>query len=151
MVIGAATQALWERCARALGRPEWIADPRFATNADRLRHRGELEREMEAVLAGQPTAHWVGVLDRAGVPCGPVNTYAQLFADPQVRHLEMVVHVDDAELGRVPHIRTPLRLSESRVAVRRVAPRLGEHTEEVLAALGYAPAEVEALRRSGAV
>ena len=151
VVIGAATQALWERCARALGRPEWIADPRFVTNADRLRHRGELEQEMEAVLAGQATAHWVGVLDRAGVPCGPVNTYAQLFADPQVRHLEMVVHVDDAELGRVPHIRTPLRLSESRVAVRRVAPRLGEHTEELLAALGYAPAEVEALRRSGAV
>lgn len=151
VVVGAATQALWERCARALGRPEWIADPRFATSAARLRHRGELEREMEAVLAGHPTAHWVGVLDRAGVPCGPVNTYAQLFADPQVRHLQMVVHVDDAELGRVPHIRTPLRLSESRVTVRRVAPRLGEHTEEVLAALGYAPAEVEALRRSGAV
>ena len=87
------------------------------------------------------------ILDAAMVPSGPVNTYAQLFGDPQVRHLEMVVAADDPELGRVLHVRTPVRLSRSRIAVRTVAPRLGAHTDEVLGALGYDAAALDALRR----
>jgi crotonobetainyl-CoA:carnitine CoA-transferase CaiB-like acyl-CoA transferase len=147
MMIGAATQELWERCARALGRADWIADPRFRRNADRLRHREALEKEIESVLATGPTSRWVAALDAAGVPSGPVNSYAQLFADPQVRHLEMVTRVDDPELGQVPHVRTPVRLSRSRIGVRSVAPKLGGHTAEVLGALGYGPSEIDALRR----
>ena len=147
MMIGAATQELWERCARALERADWLDDPRFRRNADRLRHREVLEKEIERVLSTRPTAHWVAALDAAGVPSGPVATYAQLFADPQVRHLEMVAHADDPELGRVPHVRSAVRLSRSRVAVRTVAPKLGAHTAEVLGGLGYGPAELEALRR----
>src|SRR5262249_11486578 len=99
------------------------------------------------VLATRPTTHWVAALDAAGVPCGPVNTYAQLFADPQVRHLEMVAHVDDPELGRVPHVRTPVRLSAGPASVRSGAPKLGAHTAEVLRGLGYTPAQLETLRR----
>jgi formyl-CoA transferase/CoA:oxalate CoA-transferase len=151
LMVGAATQDLWERFARALGRAEWIDDPRFKRNADRIRHREALEKEIEAVLGTRPTTEWVAVLDRAAVPSGPVNTYAELFADPQVRHLEMVVHADDPELGRVRHLRTPVRLSRSRVAVRTVAPRLGAHTDEVLAALGYGSTELAALRRDGVI
>jgi crotonobetainyl-CoA:carnitine CoA-transferase CaiB-like acyl-CoA transferase len=151
VMIGAATQDLWERCARALGRPEWIDDPRFRRNADRMANREALEKEMEAVLAAGGTAEWVAVLDRAGVPCGPVNDYARLFADPQVRHLGMVVHASDPDLGEVPHVRIPVRLSEGRVAVRTVAPKLGEHTEAVLGAVGYTPEEIAALRRQGAI
>ena len=147
MMVGAATQDLWERFCRAVGRPEWIDDSRFRRNADRLRNREALEKEIEGLFATQPTAHWVAALDAAGVPSGPVYTYAQLFADPQVRHLGMVTHADDPELGRVPHVRTPVRLSRSRVAVRSVAPKLGAHTRETLEGLGYTPAEVEALRR----
>ena len=146
LMVGAATQDLWERFARALGRPDWIEDPRFKRSVDRLRNRAALEKEIETVLETRPTAHWVGVLDAATVPSGPVSTYAQLFADPQVRHLGMVVHADDPELGRVPHIRASVRLSRSRVGVRTVAPRLGAHTDEVLAGLGYGPAEIETLR-----
>jgi crotonobetainyl-CoA:carnitine CoA-transferase CaiB-like acyl-CoA transferase len=147
MMIGAASPEHWERCARALGRPEWIEDPRFRRNADRLRHRETLEKEIEGVLATRPTAHWVAALDAVGVPCGPVNTYVQLFADPQVRHLGMVAHAEDPELGTVPHVRTPVRLSRTPVGVRTVAPKLGAHTGEVLGALGYAPEELERLRR----
>jgi crotonobetainyl-CoA:carnitine CoA-transferase CaiB-like acyl-CoA transferase len=151
LMIGAATQDLWERCARVLGHPEWIEDRRFRRNADRVEHRAALEKEIEAVLATGSTAHWVAALDRAGVPCGPVNDYAHLFADPQVRHLGMVVHVDDEELGRVPHVRLPVRLSDGAVAVRAVAPRLGQHTDELLARVGYGPEEIAALRRTRAV
>ena len=147
MMIGAAGQSIWERCARALGHPEWLADPRFARSTERRKNRFALEKELTAVLATAPTAHWTKVLDDAGVPCGPVYTYEQLFADPQVRHREMVVHAEDAELGRVPHIRTPIRMSAAGVAVRRTAPRLGQHTDEILAGLGYAPAQIAELRR----
>jgi formyl-CoA transferase len=147
MMIGASGQSIWERCARALGHPEWLADPRFAKATERRKNRFALEKEIVAVLVTAPTAHWTKVLDDAGVPCGPVYTYAQLFSDPQVKHREMVVHADDAELGRVPHIRTPIRMSAAAVAVRRTAPRLGQHTDEILAGLGYAPAQVAELRR----
>ena len=147
MMIGASGQSIWERCARALGHPEWLADPRFARPSERRKNRFALEKEITAVLTTAPTAHWTKVLDDAGVPCGPVYTYEQLFADPQVRHREMVVHADDAELGRVPHIRTPIRMSTAAVAVRQTAPRLGQHTDEILAGLGYPPAQVAELRR----
>jgi crotonobetainyl-CoA:carnitine CoA-transferase CaiB-like acyl-CoA transferase len=147
MMIGASGQSIWERCARALGHPEWLADPRFAKATERRKNRFALEKEIVAVLVTASTAHWTKVLDDAGVPCGPVYTYAQLFSDPQVKHREMVVHADDAELGRVPHIRTPIRMSAAAVAVRRTAPRLGQHTDEILAGLGYAPAQVAELRR----
>jgi crotonobetainyl-CoA:carnitine CoA-transferase CaiB-like acyl-CoA transferase len=147
MMIGAAGQSIWERCARALGHPEWREDPRFAKAVERRKHRFALEKEITAVLATAPTAHWTKVLDEAGVPCGPVYTYEQLFADPQVVHRGMVVHADDAELGRVPHIRTPIRMSAAPVAVRRVAPRLGEHNAEILGGLGYDAAAIAELRR----
>jgi crotonobetainyl-CoA:carnitine CoA-transferase CaiB-like acyl-CoA transferase len=147
IMIGGANQSIWERCARALRHPEWIDDPRFRSGRDRLENRMALEAEMEAVLRAEPSKHWIESLDDAGVPCGPVNTYGELFADPQVLHRELVVHADDAELGRVPHIRTPIRMSQNPVTVRTVAPRLGEHTDVVLSALGYSPADIETFRR----
>jgi crotonobetainyl-CoA:carnitine CoA-transferase CaiB-like acyl-CoA transferase len=148
IMIGAAGQHIWERCARALGHPGWVEDPRFARGSDRVQNRPALERLMEAALRSQPTAHWVKLLDDAGVPCGPVYGYGQLFADPQVVHRELVVHADDPELGRVPHIRTPIRMSASQVAVRAVAPKLGQHTDEILTSLGYSAADIADLRQT---
>jgi crotonobetainyl-CoA:carnitine CoA-transferase CaiB-like acyl-CoA transferase len=106
---------------------------------------------MEAVLLTRTTAEWMRAFDDAGVPCGPVYSYAQLFADPQVRHRQMVVTVEDPELGAVPHVRTPVRLSESSVAVRTVAPKLGQHTEDILGMLGHSGDEIARLRRDGVI
>ena len=135
----------------ALGRDDWIDDPRFRRNTDRVKNRVALEQEMEAVLSTWSTADCVQALDAAGVPCGPVNTYAQLFADPQVRHLGMVARVKDPELGEVPHVRTPITLSETRLAIRAAAPKLSQHTGEVLGALGYDAAAIAELRRQEVV
>lgn len=150
IMIGAAGQSLWARLAQALGQSQWCEDARFRTNRDRIANRDALEQAIESVLTSNTTEHWVSVCDAAGVPCGPVNDYQHLFDDPQVRHREMVVHAKDEELGRVPHIRTPIRM-RSAVAVRRVAPRLGEHNAQVFGALGVDAAELERLRVDGVI
>ena len=90
------------------------------------------------------------MLEVAGVPCGPVYNYAQLCADPQARHRGLVQYASDPELGEVPHIRTPVRISEG-VRVRNVAPKLGQHNAEIFGRLGVTEAEMKELRAKGAL
>jgi crotonobetainyl-CoA:carnitine CoA-transferase CaiB-like acyl-CoA transferase len=148
LMVGAAGEAIWARCAKALGHPEWCEDPRFATNEQRMQNRTALEAEIEAVLTMATSDHWVAVLEAAGVPCGPVYNYAQLFADPQVRHRGLVQYASDPELGVVPHIRTPIKIGEG-VGVRTVAPKLGQHNAEIFARLGVSEAEINRLCAKG--
>ena len=88
------------------------------------------------------------MLEAAGVPCGPVYNYAQMFADPQVRHRGLVQYASDAELGDVPHIRTPIKIGEG-VRVRTVAPKLGQHNAEIFGRLGVSEAEMAGLLAKG--
>jgi crotonobetainyl-CoA:carnitine CoA-transferase CaiB-like acyl-CoA transferase len=147
---GAAGEAIWARCAKVLGHPEWCEDSRFATNQRRMANRDDLEEVMNAVLTTNTTDHRVEVLEAAGVPCGPVYDYAQMFADPQVRHRGLVQYASDPELGEVPHIRTPVRIGEG-VRVRTVAPKLGQHNAEIFGRLGVTEAEIKDLRATGVV
>jgi len=127
---GAAGKAIWARCAKALGAPGMVRGPTFATNRQRMANRDALEQVMNAVLATDTTDHWVEVLDVAGVPCGPVYDYAQMFADPQVRHRGLVQYASDAELGEVSHIRTPVRVGKgSAGADRRPQARPAQHRD----------------------
>jgi crotonobetainyl-CoA:carnitine CoA-transferase CaiB-like acyl-CoA transferase len=148
LMMGAAGEAIWARCAKALGHPEWCEDPRFATNQRRVANRDALEGVMNAVLTAKTTDHWVEVLEAAGVPCGPVYNYRQMFADPQVRHRGLVQHASDPELGEVPHIRTPVKIGEG-VRVRTVAPKLGQHNAEIFGRLGVSEAEINQLCAKG--
>jgi len=150
LMLGAAGQSIWARCAEALGHPEWCDDKRFATGQSRMRNRAALEAAIEAVLATGTTEHWVTVLEAAGVPCGPVYDYAQMFADPQVRHRGLVQTANDAELGEVPHVRTPIKIGGA-IKVRSVAPKLGQHNAAVFGRLGVSEAELERLRGKGVV
>jgi crotonobetainyl-CoA:carnitine CoA-transferase CaiB-like acyl-CoA transferase len=145
LMVGAAGQSIWARCATALKHPEWCDDPRFATGQRRMRNRTALEAEMEAVLATDTTDHWVAVLEAAGVPCGPVYNYQQMFSDPQVRHRGLIQYATDPELGDVPHIRTPIKIGED-VRVRTAAPKLGQHNAEIFGRLGVTEAEIQELR-----
>ena len=113
-----------------------------------MENRAALEDVMNAVLTTNTTDHWVEVLEAAGVPCGPVYNYTQMFADPQVRHHGLVQCASDAELGEVPHIRTPVKIAES-VRVRTVAPKLGQHNTEIFGLLGVTHAGMRNLRARG--
>jgi CoA:oxalate CoA-transferase len=106
------------------------------------------DSEATAVLTTKTANDWVEVLEAAGVPCGPVYDYAQMFADPQVHHRRLVQYASDPELGDVPHIRTPVRIGEG-VRVRAVAPKLGQHNAQIFGRLGVTKAELRGLRAKG--
>jgi len=134
------------------GRPEWADDPRFASNRSRVAHRTELIPLIRQVPVFRTPAEWVGALEQAGVPCGPINDLAQVFADPQVQHRELKVEMPHPLAGRVPQVASPLRLSASPVSYRRPPPLLGEHSATLLERLlQLQPAQIGALRDAGVI
>ena len=130
--------------------PEVAADPRFATFADRLRHKAALIPLLEARFAERTTAEWLARL-RGRVPCAPVNSLAEALADEQVLARDMIIEVEHPVLGTLREVASPVK-TEGAITRPPPAPRLGEHTEQVLRdLLGYPPARVAALRASGAL
>jgi len=149
--IGAATQPTWEQLCRAIGQEGLIQDPRFESSANRKARERELAALLEETFCQETTTHWLQLLDRAGVVAGPIYNMEQVYHDPQVQSREMVVELDDPALGRLRHIGIPVKLSATPGRIRRRAPALGEHSREVLAAVGFGDGEVEDLVRSGVV
>ena len=145
ITVGANNQRLWTRLCEAIGRPELTADERFATNDVRMANREALEAELESTLAARSTDDWVAVLSEAGVPCGPIHDYRQVFDDPHTQAREMEVRIDHPVEGPMSALGIPVKLSETPGAVRRPAPLLGEHSEEILRDAGFAPEEIAAL------
>ena len=149
--IGAATQGTWEQFCRAIDQDALIADARFKSPADRKAREGELAELLEVALTQQTTAHWLELLEQAGVVAGPIYNMEQVYQDPQVQAREMVVDLDDPELGRLRHIGIPVKLSATPGKIRRRAPALGEHSAEVLRAAGFAAAEIADLAQAGII
>jgi len=149
--VAAPSDRLWRRLCDAIGADDLLEAPEFATSALRYRNREALHAKLNSALQTRPRAAWVEVLDGAGVPCGPVNTIDEVFADPQVRHLAMTERVDHAVRGPIDILRNPITMSRSARAPRTAAPTPGQHTDELLHELGCTDDEVRALRASGAV
>jgi len=150
LTIGGANQANWERMVRVLGAPEWLSDPRFKTNADRMANLEALVGVMNARLKTRTVVEWVRLLEAEGVPCGPINSIADMAADPQALARRMVVELDHPRAGPTRTLGLPVKLSASPGAVARPAPLLGQHTREVLAEFGFSASEIEALVHAGA-
>jgi len=131
-ILAAGNDRLFERTATTIGRPDLSDDPRFATNAERVRHREDLVATLEAVFASRPANEWIDALSAAGVPCAPVRSLDEVFASPEAA--AVVQRVADAR-GDLPLVADPIRVDGHLLAVRRPPPRLGEHTDEVLAEL----------------
>ncbi len=151
ITLGAANERLFRRLCDVLGHTEWTTMPEFADNASRVRNREALAARIESMTIEQPRSHWLALLEANDIPCGPINDYAQVFADSQVRAREMVVEVDHPTLGRLRTLGSPLKMSGTPPDVRRRAPRLGEHTGVVLREAGFSDEEITSLRQSGAV
>jgi formyl-CoA transferase len=151
VTMGGANDRNFMKIARVLGHPEWITDERFSTNHGRVEHRESLASLIEAITVTQPRSVWLEQLDAAGVPCGPILTYQDALATPQVKAREMALQVDHPILGRLRTLGTPIKMSATPLDPTRRAPMLGEHTDDVLAAAGYSNEEIEQLRSAGAV
>lgn len=149
IAISASIQAMAERLFRAIGRADMIDDPRFRTNADRVRHADECEAPIAAFIAARDLAENLAFFEKAEVTAAPIYDIDQFLADPHVQAREIVVDLPDEELGTVAMHNIVPRLSATPGHIRTPAPQLGEHTASILAAIGCRPEEIEELARSG--
>jgi crotonobetainyl-CoA:carnitine CoA-transferase CaiB-like acyl-CoA transferase len=150
MIIGVGNDRHWLKLCEALGLPKLGADSRYATNPQRVAHREEIVRLLEARLAARTRAEWEAVLAPLGIPCGPINRMDEVFADPQVRHLGMVWEGVHPQTGTIRMLRNPVTFSRTPAALSQLPPRLGEHTEAVMRdRLGYSTEQIATLRTDG--
>ena len=149
--LGAATQPTWEQMCRAIGREDLMDDDRFRNPWDRKAREEELAALLEGTFTAQDTEHWLELLDAAGVVAGPIYNMEQVYQDPQVLAREMLVDLEDPDLGTLHNIGVPVKLSGTPGSIRRRAPALGEHSVEVLLERGFSHAEVDGLMADGVV
>ena len=136
---------------KAAQAPDWPNDERFATNPKRVENRAALIEEMSPFFKNRTVAEWLALCAENDVPAGPVNTVDRVFEDPQVQARGMLVEMEHPPVGTARLAGSPLNLSKTPIEIRRPPPLLGEHTSEILTELEYSEAEIEKLRREGAV
>src|SRR5574341_848209 len=134
--VAASGEGMWQRLCKAIGREDLLARPEFEGQPARARNRAQLNAEINRALAARTSAAWIELLNAAGVPCGPINTMDQVFADPQVQHLGVAAEVESRALGRFRLVNQAVRLSRTPGGVSKAAPEVGEHTDEILGELG---------------
>ncbi len=151
MNIAASGQQMYRRLCEALDVRHLIDDPRFKTPQDRSKNRLACNAELEKATVTRTSAEWVEILNKAGVPCGPILNVKEVFEDEQIRHLRLATKIEHPRLGEQTVQNLPVTLSRTPGAVVSASPALGQHTDEVLAELGYSKEEIAVLHRDGAV
>ncbi|MDQ0616669.1 CaiB/BaiF CoA transferase family protein [Arthrobacter globiformis] len=150
-IVACLNDRFWQRLGAAVERHDLVADNRFRTNPDRVRNRSELIRMLEKIFATLPASEWLELLDEKGVPCGPIHRLEDVFNDPQVQHNESIIWLEHPEHGSYPVPNLPIRFEQTPGRPRGYAPRLGEHSLEILAEAGFTDEEAVELIRSGDV
>jgi crotonobetainyl-CoA:carnitine CoA-transferase CaiB-like acyl-CoA transferase len=149
IIVSTVAHREWQAFCRAAERTEWLEDPRFQNAAGLVAHASERLEMMAGVLKTKSTAHWLEVLDKADVPCAPVLTRDDVHLHPQVQANGIIIEQEHPRVGLVRQARPAERMDGTPSKISRPAPTLGEHSEEILAELGLAPARVSELRAAG--
>jgi crotonobetainyl-CoA:carnitine CoA-transferase CaiB-like acyl-CoA transferase len=149
LAVAVGSERQWPRLCAALDRPELAADPRFATNGDRVDNRATLRPLLAAIFAGRSTAGWISALDAAGIPCGPINDIVDAFASPEAVALGMSVEQEHPAFGVIRQVGLPFQLAATPATIRTAPPTLGQDADAILGELGYGAEEIESLRGRG--
>lgn len=149
--VSAMTNTQWQALAKAVGHPEWLEDERFLTPALRDLNADERLNMTQAALLERPAAEWLQILDDAGVPCAPVLKRREVIEHPQVLASELLIESEHPVAGRIRQTRPAARFSRSEIEMRHGAPRLGEHTDEILAELGVDQDRIRTLKENGTI
>ncbi|MEO8143778.1 MAG: CoA transferase [Betaproteobacteria bacterium] len=149
--VAAAGNRMWNIVCQTIGRPELAARPDFKEAEGRAKNRKELNEEVARGLATRTSAEWVDIFNKAGVPCGPIYRMDQVFADPQVKHMQVRAEVAHPRLGKLGLINQPVKLSRTPAKLVAATPERGEHTDEVLLEIGFTKNEVDDFKRKGIV
>lgn len=148
ILIGAANQKLWELfCLNVVDKPGWLEDPLYATNSLRTENIAILEKAIEEVLIQQESSHWLELLEKSGIPSGPVYSYDQTMNDPHVIDRDMILEYEHPVAGAMKTLGFGAKLSETPGQLRRPAPLLGQHNEEILLESGYSEEEYKDLEK----
>ena len=146
--VGCGNDAIWHRFCEAAGLGELASDPRYRANSDRVAHRHEIAEILNPLLMQRTVQEWVALLWPRGVPCGPIQSVAEVLEHPQTRAREMVIELDHPKAGKIQLTGIPIKLNDTPGSIRLPPPTLGQHTEEILADwLSLSPRDIAALRR----
>ena len=151
VILACGNDNLFRKFCEVAGCTQYVEDARFATNGKRVENRVELTRLLQAIFAKRSTRDWVDALEAAGVPNGPINDVAQVFEEPQVKARKIKIELDHPVAGKMPLVASPMRFSGTPIEHNLAPPTLGQHTEEVLRALGKGDADIAKLRADGIV
>jgi crotonobetainyl-CoA:carnitine CoA-transferase CaiB-like acyl-CoA transferase len=151
IAITADSAHFWQRFCQIMELEALLQDPRFKTNADRVANKHLLQEIIETVTTTQTGSYWLERLGNAEIPCGPVNSYAEVFNDPHVRARQMLIEVEHPVAGKVQMTGLNVKLSHTPGALRHPAPTLGQHTYQVLRTLGYQDEAIDQLKTAGVI
>jgi crotonobetainyl-CoA:carnitine CoA-transferase CaiB-like acyl-CoA transferase len=149
--IGVSGEGQWREFCEAIDRLDWLDRPEFRLNADRVRNRSEINATVQALFSTQPVSHWVDLLNRSNIPCGPVYTVPEMFEDEQVRHLGVAAPVARPDGTTIHVISQPVVLERTPAMLRSSAPRIGEHSSEILREVGYSDEQIGQLQADGVI
>jgi formyl-CoA transferase len=149
--VAASGEGMWASLCKAIEREDMLSSPDFKGGKKRAENRKQLNAAIEEALRKKTSAEWIEILNKAGIPCGPIYNVGEVFADPQVRHLGVATPVEHPKLGRYDVLANAAVLSRTPARVVKATPEIGEHTDEILKELNYNATQIAQLRQGGVV
>jgi formyl-CoA transferase len=149
--IAAASDRVWQRFCDTIGKPEWKEKPEWSTRQKRSADRKTINAQIAEITKHKPSAHWVELFEEAGVPCGPIYSIDQVFADPQVQHLGLAAPVTSKTRGDTHLVNSAINFEGLPKKIRSATPQAGEHTNEILRSIGYTDKQMEEMRKQGVI